>query len=750
MAYSSEIIAEGRAILALPYPPLPVFNKFMKFLSNNNISYKASDLNVKHMLVHPMNRDGAMVTPHDAHENLLRIKHIGADLKKLVDAVCVELARDKETRELQISANRCMCETSGGKLAPINNTERYLSIGCSHSSVAVKAALAQCVTDVAELAVNGRMSQIQICGNDEELAHMFDIGWDWDVIPSEAAETWPDAIPLGSRALNAANSVPTLPSETSSMLCIQAFLRQGASVEVAVTRILKAAPPCAHYINAIKDVALMFNTDKDDEDALIKLNRYASHHGGTLKLGEDFLNAIATIRFMDAKPRSLTRLAAVYANLISPYSVHGVATLIRPAMLKKMWTVTDLVGCTAFEELYTDVLHTLALLVGKELITPAQEVMLQGRVFLRGTLLQHGIEGKAAEKTCYHNIGGIQHQFKTELTSALGKKAPKLPWEQRGTHASAPDAPTIAAAPRANDNADPIEADRDDPSYIASQQDFKVGTCCYEKAFGNGRIFKITEIDDHVALDLVRFRCLPPFSSSVELGVFLRSFVRVRDLKVVPQEITGKTPTLTCAPIMRWRHRHAVVSALIDTEASYAMDYKDFIFLNNFTIAAAKDFGPYEIRFAPVSVNLRPSREGEVTHRVTYGAAAFQMLTPDRDKNVNNFSDSIITAPFWFVTTKEMKVGMPNQCNMIVKLHKMDVNGTPITFNMLTNDRAVTAGDMLYVLNANFAPKKSVVEGIASSSASKPVAKPASKAVKAKGTNKAKAKGTKRKLSMKA
>ena len=43
------------------------------------------------MLCHPQNRAGLMLSPHNAHRNGDRIRRVGADLKQLTNAYCIEM-----------------------------------------------------------------------------------------------------------------------------------------------------------------------------------------------------------------------------------------------------------------------------------------------------------------------------------------------------------------------------------------------------------------------------------------------------------------------------------------------------------------------------------------------------------------------------------------------------------------------------------------------------------------------------------
>ena len=81
-----------------------------------------------------------MLSVHNAHANAATIHSVGADRKMLNNAICFELSVDGEQRSTNLMNNRALIARSNGLLAEMNGRERYLSVGCGHTTACVKLA----------------------------------------------------------------------------------------------------------------------------------------------------------------------------------------------------------------------------------------------------------------------------------------------------------------------------------------------------------------------------------------------------------------------------------------------------------------------------------------------------------------------------------------------------------------------------------------------------------------------------------
>ena len=67
------------------------FQMWMEVLNKHKLSYTIR-AHCRYFLEHKSSRGGLMVSPHNVHRNGSNIHQVGADLKQLTNAVCIELA----------------------------------------------------------------------------------------------------------------------------------------------------------------------------------------------------------------------------------------------------------------------------------------------------------------------------------------------------------------------------------------------------------------------------------------------------------------------------------------------------------------------------------------------------------------------------------------------------------------------------------------------------------------------------------
>ena len=126
-------------------PILSRMEEVMAILAKENLCTKLV-LPASSVLVHPDNRGTLGINPFDCHRLGSEIKALGADLKEVRYAVCIELSRHRDLRHAQVSYNCDLVAASGGLLAPVTGREKVLSVGGGHLAAFVRAALAECRT----------------------------------------------------------------------------------------------------------------------------------------------------------------------------------------------------------------------------------------------------------------------------------------------------------------------------------------------------------------------------------------------------------------------------------------------------------------------------------------------------------------------------------------------------------------------------------------------------------------------------
>lgn len=122
----------------------------LKLLVDNNVAYYVNE-KPDAFLVHPSNRGGLMLNPFDVHDKGHTMLKVGVQLTKLNESVAFELSREAAKRNHQLLKNKELVTASNSMLASLNGSERYLTVGTSHTVAFCRAVLAECKTSVSEL-----------------------------------------------------------------------------------------------------------------------------------------------------------------------------------------------------------------------------------------------------------------------------------------------------------------------------------------------------------------------------------------------------------------------------------------------------------------------------------------------------------------------------------------------------------------------------------------------------------------------
>ena len=184
--------------------------KLLECLRSHKFLYSVDSINAKYFLAHKANRGGLLLSPHNVHRNAARIHRCGADLKQLNNALCMELAAHGAVREEHLAKNALLVERAAGLLAPINGSERYVTLGCGHTTAFCKLAAVGGRTSETALKLDGsdKIDVQKICAN-PNFRTMLLVGWYWDVVPAIIDELFPAFAIIAQKALNTQNHIST-------------------------------------------------------------------------------------------------------------------------------------------------------------------------------------------------------------------------------------------------------------------------------------------------------------------------------------------------------------------------------------------------------------------------------------------------------------------------------------------------------------------------------------------------------------
>ena len=190
------------------------------------------------VMVHPKNRSGLGLNPHNVHKNLSVIKQVGADRQHLKKATAFEINPHGDKYHAQVKFNQDLVNSADGLLAPLTGSENLLSVACSHTVAGARAANASCVTpkEFGLRDANGRLSVQMLSENDPEMKDIIENGWVWTIIPYYAEVLWPELPDLAASALNAEHSTFSMASEVQVMVNLANYQAMNMSMTEASKR----------------------------------------------------------------------------------------------------------------------------------------------------------------------------------------------------------------------------------------------------------------------------------------------------------------------------------------------------------------------------------------------------------------------------------------------------------------------------------------------------------------------------------
>jgi hypothetical protein len=240
-------------------PSMPIGTKWMQIqqkLQENGLMYQQT-LKPTQLLVHPLNRGGAMLSHYDCHHKGANILAIGPDLNKIQASVAIEVSNQMAKKKSQIAANEAIVHASEGTLCPPSGQERFLSLGSSHLSQFCKAVLHGCTTlneELAAIAHNGNLNLQSCCGsqgNQNPFYTMCTEGWQCDIIVAQVEDIFPDLPQLIQAALNSSHGIAQAQTEIEIMASMASHYAHTKALKKALQLAESTKPKCMPYIPAI-------------------------------------------------------------------------------------------------------------------------------------------------------------------------------------------------------------------------------------------------------------------------------------------------------------------------------------------------------------------------------------------------------------------------------------------------------------------------------------------------------------------
>ena len=284
-----------------------------------------------------------MLSPHNVHQNAAKIAKVGADVVQLTNALCIELAASGRQREENMKANELLISKANGLLPTINGQERYLTLGCGHTTAFCKLADQGGITNQSTLQT-GEEGDTTIAVHklkqNSNWKQMLEEGWKWDVVVSDVDIEFPEFAKVAQRALNTSNHVATQASELEAMVTMPDCLNSMGSSEqvqrIAVQSIKDLCVPCSEYADKLKDFVKAFGGG-EGAPLIVFLDSVAKEFKCHVALGASYWTCLTDSQLGDKIcARPFCRVALALCNLQCDEIEDGIAKLLLPVHVRKL------------------------------------------------------------------------------------------------------------------------------------------------------------------------------------------------------------------------------------------------------------------------------------------------------------------------------------------------------------------------------------------------------------------------------
>ena len=270
--------------------PVTLWKQIKIILEEQQLIFDLQNVSPTVVLCHPANRGQLGLNPHTAHRTGSRILSVGCDRDELEKAVCIEMQPGPQQRAEQLAFNQALVDRSQGLLAPINGSERLLSLGGGHAVAFARAVVAGCTTAQADLKdTNGHLNSKTLGAKDAIFGDCLN-GWKHTVLSFKCELVWPRLPSLVQRALNASQNVSENQTELETMCTIAEYaeMHDDPQWEECAAAAAASRPPCASYVQVLAKY-VKYYSGGPGAPIVRWLDSFAKQYAENRKLGEDFL-----------------------------------------------------------------------------------------------------------------------------------------------------------------------------------------------------------------------------------------------------------------------------------------------------------------------------------------------------------------------------------------------------------------------------------------------------------------------------
>jgi hypothetical protein len=418
-----------------------------------------------------------MLNYQRVHLNARTIHFGGADLAQLGNSFCIELALSGDHRKKNLQKNRDLVKRSGGLIADINDSERYLSLGCGHTVAFCKAAVAG--TKTCERDIAGRDGKIDraLLERNAVFKQMITTGWGWWVIPAEVDIKYPEFARICQKALNIANQVGQEIGDLEVGMTIVEYIEDAALYadgdwkQRIVALVKDSGASCAGWTDAIITFVQEFSGGKDGP--LMKfVHNVAQQFSCGHSLGPGLWAAVSNTIFSDrACEYNLLRVAVMLLAL-SAKREEGIPfpTIIKGCDIIRVAARAFAEKAKLYERILSEGIEIAGICLAEEATEDTNQYSVYsqqlGQLFVRIGCIATRKGALGPEGTKYE-LPEIQSMFLDTMSARIGRPVKYPGWGELPS-----PTPKVDDAPAACPSRKSLQ-DGNEPKYILKKMAFR-------------------------------------------------------------------------------------------------------------------------------------------------------------------------------------------------------------------------------------------------------------------------------------
>ena len=645
---NSEVAEKVKAIMAEEGGPLSKFLLIKELLIAAKVGFYTT-IDVDYILVHPANRGGLGINHYDAHQTGYKIHKVGADLSQLKQACCCEMHPPGAAKELEVETNQKLVAKSAGMLAPVTGLERYVSLSCGHTAAFCKAAKARCVTNITEIRDSaGKLDPNLIGSASPNFSKMLGEGWLWFVVPWWLGDEVPGFPHLAQQALNASHSVANQATEMEVAASIaEEVARQGLSIcwKTATAAAAVCEPPCVGYIDTVAQYTKLYGGGPKAQ-LIHFLSGFAKQYGGSLKLGQEFMQAITEL----AIPSQMSlfvhlRTAVLAAQLTTTKVVDGIAKLITKADVNSFRSKPMQAAVEQVEGFLDIAWKELQQLEAENTTSEIQTSKLYGLLGIRFVLFLTKKAKWGIDTTEWASLEAIFEAYKAQKNTVVNSCSSTV--STSATPASTSTASGSADAPATIANAS-------NPLWVAMQRlavPLIVGASYINKQEYPNQLFQLTDLDIGGAT-FKEHNVLKPSSLQLSVACKLDDLKKWMEYKGNLQKLIAEVSATASPSHMIELDKCQIFSDLAKLAVDHHREPGDLLFtINPQALAAGRDFKKGELKLVALtdSISKIVTTPSARASAVCLSESTMLWILPPVMTKLDELETSATGAPYWWV-----------------------------------------------------------------------------------------------------